>query len=261
MSNNQLKKEKNEKLNVNLVVCAILAMFLCTSAQAQKKIDVEPFEKVIVSPHIEVIFKEGAEESVTIKSSKLPLEKIHIEEKHNQLHLYLEGAKLTTKSERVESDEWHGKKSIYNGTMVTAIVAYRKLKELSLRGEETFTCESRLDSERFRLSIYGESKVYLNDVDFSEMKTTVYGESFLEIKTGEIDRQKITAYGETVINTLGVKCGETKITAYGEGSYRLHAMNDLRITAFGEATVAYAGSPEVSKGMVIGEARIQQMDQ
>jgi hypothetical protein len=33
----------------------------------------------------------------------------------------------------------------------------------------------------------------------------------------------------------------------------------LKITAYGEATVAYEGNPEVEKGIIIGEASIQKI--
>ncbi len=223
---------------------------------AQNTHTVEAFDKVIVSPHIEVTFKEGERESVEIVNSRLSENKINIEVKGKTLQLYLDGAKVITKSEKANNDQWKGKKSIYTGTMVTAVVTYISLKELSLRGEETFLCESLLNSEKFKLSLYGESKVYLNEVNFEEMKTTVYGESYLEIKKGSIGKQKIVAYGETKINCEEIASADTKITAYGEGSYRVNAGKNLKVTAFGEATVAYSGAAQLQKGLIIGEAEI-----
>jgi putative autotransporter adhesin-like protein len=225
-----------------------------------KTIPTASFNKVIVSPHIAVTFIEGDMESVTIESNSEPMQKMNVEVEGKTLRLYLDGAKTVTKSERMENDKQKGKQSIYKGTIVTAIVTYKNLQELSLRGEETFTCESPLIQEKFRLRIYGESHVILNEVNFNNMQVTIYGESVLELKNGSIGRQKITAYGETKVNTLGVKGTSAKITAYGEGSYRVKVSDHLKVTAYGEATVAYEGNPDVDRGIIIGEATIQRIN-
>jgi hypothetical protein len=258
MLNNQNRTEmkRNYFFSIKRLGFLVAVTLFSNVLVAQNTHNVEAFDKVIINPHIEVTFKEGERESVEIITSRLPEHKINIEVKGKTLQLYLDGAKVVTKSERVKNDQWKGKKSIYTGTMVTAVVTYKSLKELSLRGEETFVCENLLISDKFRLSLYGESKVYLKEVDFEEMKTTVYGESYLEIKKGSIGKQKIVAYGETKINCEEIASADTKITAYGEGSYRVNAAKNLKVTAFGEATVAYSGAAQLQKGLIIGEAEI-----
>ena len=230
------------------------------NTQAQSKtIAINHFNKVIVSPHIQVTFIEGDKESVSIENINVPIEKLNVEVAGKTLRIYLDDAKMVTKSEKVDDDKWNGKRSIYNGTIVTAIVTYKSLEELSLRGEETIVCESLLKMDKFRLKIYGESQVYLNKVELGMLQTTIYGESFLEIKEGTIEKQKITAYGETKINTLEVNNITTKITAYGEGSYRINVSENLKVTAYGKATIAYLGNPNVNKGIIIGETTIQKI--
>jgi hypothetical protein len=96
-------------------------------------------------------------------------------------------------------------------------------------------------------------------VALGSLQITIYGESYLEIKEGALGLQRITAYGETKVNSLGVESTSAKITAYGEGSYRLHVLENLKVTSFGEATVTYQGNPEIDKGIIIGEATIQKI--
>ncbi len=224
-----------------------------------KSVSVDSFNKVIVSPHIQVTFQQGDSEIVDIESSTVSMDKINIEVNSKTLRIYLDGAKEVTKSKKTNEDGYKRKKSIYKGTVVKATVTYRKLDELSLRGEERFVCKSLLKGEKFRLKIYGESQVYLDKVDLGALHTTIYGESYLEIKVGSIERQKITAYGETKVNTLGVESASAKITTYGEGSYRLNVLDNLKVTAYGEATVAYLGNPHVDRGINIGETEIQKI--
>ena len=218
------------------------------------------FNKVIVSPHISVTFVKGDSESVTIHSSTEPLEAMNIEVSGKTLHLYLDNAKTTTKREKVEMDGWSEKRAIYDGTVVQATVTYQVLDGLSLRGEERFECKSPIEQSKFSLTIYGESEVYLEEVKLDNMNTTVYGESLMEISSGSIGRQKITAYGETRINTAQVSTMETKITAYGEGTYRIAAEERLKVTCYGEATVEYVGSPDIDKGIIIGETTIRKIE-
>ncbi len=238
----------------------LLFLFNIENIQAQSKtITVNHFDKVIISPHIQVTFIEGDKEAVYIENISVPIKKLNVEVIGKTLRIYLDDAKMVTKSEKVDDEKWKGKRSIYKGTIATVIVTYKNLEELSLRGEETIICESLLKVERFRLKIYGGSQVYLNKVALGMLQTTIYGESFLEIKEGTIEKQKITAYGETKVNTLGVHNTTTKITAYGEGSYRINVSENLKVTAYGKATIAYMGNPNVNKGIIIGETTIQKI--
>ncbi|KAA1242731.1 DUF2807 domain-containing protein [Aquimarina sp. RZ0] len=241
-------------------ILIILMLSGSMSVRSQTKIiRVDTFEKIIISPHIQVTFKKGDTETVAIEDATVSSDKINVEVLGTTLRVYLDDAKTTTKNKTVYMNGRKQIQPIYKGTVLKAVITYKNLKELSLRGEQTFVCESLLDTENFRLKIYGESEVYLNLVQLKTLHTTIYGESYLEIKKGSIEEQKITAYGESKINTLGVDNRSTKITSYGDGSYRFTISDNLKVTAFGETTVAYQGNPDVDKGIVIGESTIRKM--
>jgi hypothetical protein len=97
-------------------------------------------------------------------------------------------------------------------------------------------------------------------VKFNSLNTKIYGESYLEIKQGTIGRQKFITYGESEINTLGVNNESAKITSYGESNVKLAVSKNLKVTAYGEAVIKYKGSPEVNKGIIIGNARIRKIN-
>lgn len=240
----------------------VLVILISKNTHAQSKtIDVNHFDKVIVSPHIQVTFIQGDKETVTIENASVPADKINIEVKGKTLRIYLDGAKMVTKSEKIKGDGWKRKESIYKGTKVTATVTYTSLQELSLRGEETFVCASPLIQEKFRLAIYGESKVYLNEVQLEKLQATIYGESFLEIKAGVVTNQKFRAYGESKINGVEIKNKNTQISAYGSSSFRLKILKNLKITAFGESNITNTGDPVIDMGIIIGDVTIQNIDE
>lgn len=243
-----------------LFYAAIAVLFLTVSTiQAQKVTTVDAFEKVIVSPHIEVILVAGNVESVKIENAKVSEDKINIEVVGKTLRLYLDGAKTVTKSEKVDNDKWEGKKSIYKGTMATATITYKRLKNLSIRGEEVVKCNSAIDQKDLKLSIYGESKVYFKSLMAEELTVAIYGESYLEIEAGSVDRQVYRAYGESEVNTIEMENDATKITAYGESNFRVKVADKLKVTCYGETTINYKGEAKVDKGIVIGEAEIRKI--
>jgi len=237
-----------------LGICSVLKV----SAQAQP-ISVSHFEKIIVSPHIEVNLVEGNEESVLIENARVSEDKINVEVEGRTLRVYLDGAKMVTKSEKYDNGEWEGRRSIYNGTMATATITYKTLNVLSVRGEEVINCESAIDQKDFKLRIYGESKVYFDSISAEKLTVSIYGESYLEIKDGDVKRQVYRAYGESEVNTLEMGNTSTKITAYGESNFRVNVSEDLKVTCYGEAEIYYKGDATVDNGIVIGEASVRKI--
>ena len=246
---------------LKLITCtSVLLFFAFKTTFGQTTTNVKHFDKVIVSPHIEVVFVEGNEEKVTVEKSTVSDDKINIEVNGKTLRIYLDDAKEVEKTETVYENGNKVKHPIYKGTVVTATVMYKNLEELSVRGEETIVCQSLLKGEKFDLKIYGESEVYLNEVNLGKLKTILYGESILVIKAGSIKEQKYTAYGESKINSLAINNNTTKITAYGESNFQINASQEIKLTAFGESALAYKGNPTINKGINIGEVKINKVD-
>lgn len=242
-------------------ICYILILFagsLNYLTAQEKTYELESFNEVIVNPHIETIFEKSDREAVVVENIDVPIEKLTVEVKGKSLQIYLEGAKIYTKSEK--DHEKKQRQDLYSGTVVTVKIYYREFDELSLRGEETHRFKSEIKGDELDLKIYGESRVLFNHLHLDSFDTTIYGEAYLEVKTGEVDRQKVISYGESEVNTLGLVSDKAKVTAYGEGDIKLNVKTELKITAYGEAAISYKGSPMVNRGLVIGEAEIRQLD-
>lgn len=237
----------------------IIVMFVFANTFAQTSV-VNHFNKVIVSPYIRVTFVEGNEESVTIEKSAVSNEKIHMEVNDKTLRIYLEGAKDLPKNKKVYESGYKEKQPLYNGTVVTATITYKTLNELSVRGEETQLFKSLLTGDEFRLKIYGEPHVIFNEVNLGKLHATTYGESYVEIKSGSIKVQRYTAYGESKINSLGTSGKTGSITAFGEADFRMNVSDEIKITAFGDATLQYKGDPKINKGLHFGTMHVERID-
>lgn len=254
-TNFQLKDNSKKAIFTIFLMIAFLLYSNYSTAQ-HKEITVANFERVVISPHIQVVFKEANTESVTIESINVPMENLNVYVKNNTLNVYLEGAKITGD----DNEEYiSGNKleyASYDGTVVSAIINYKKLSTVDLRGEERFVFEDNIVADKLRLKVFGTSQVYINSVDINKLMVSIYGESYLEIKDGLVKNQRFTAYGEGTINVFNVSSNETRLTAYGDGSFQLNVSDKLKVNSYGEATVSYSGTPELNKGIVIGETKI-----
>ena len=252
------EKLYNVKQNVCVFVLLVISIFFFSNyLNAQiKEVEVSEFDGVVISPHIEVVFRAGEKEAVSIESIVVPIEKLNVHVEERKLKMYLEGAKISSGKTKVKINNKTTKKSKYKGTIVKAIVTYKKLNFLDLRGEERMWFEGDFIAPDLKLNVYGKSHVTMNKVAIHDLKVSMYGESYLEILEGKIENQKFTAYGESRANTLNVENKETKITAYGDGVFQFNVEEALKISSYGSATINYSGSPDVSKGLIIGETRI-----
>ena len=233
----------------------IFSMQLVTAQEKTISIT-DDYNKIIVSPHIEVEFVQGTKSSVEVQEITVGIDKFKYEIIDKTLQVYLEGAKTTTKHKKYKHNGYKQKVPLYKNTVAKIKITYAAVDIFSLRGEEKITFESPLEQEGCTLRIYGESEVLIKEAKLKDLRIAIYGESHLVIDGGSITNQKITAYGSSTVRTLNVATKNAKVTAYGEGIYQLAVSDRLKVTSYGESKVLYRGAPELKKGIVIGEATI-----
>jgi hypothetical protein len=243
-----------------LLYTTAITLISLKSIHAQEVVTVAQFDRVIVSPHVQVTFTKGNKESVTIENSTVSRDKVNIESNGKTLRVYLEGAKEVTKNEKASEDENKRKQPLYQGTVLTVAISYKTLHDLSVRGGETIHLKSKIDQDNFNLVMYGEAEVNIDEVQLKTMHTTSYGESALTLKSGSIADQRFTSYGESKIDALAIKNSTSTATLYGEAELRLNVTDQIKVTSFGEAKIGYKGSPAIKRGLNIGKVNIYQID-
>lgn len=242
------------------ILVAPMLAFIAPASHAQT-LPVGHFHKVMVSPYIQVTFVQGDEESVTINHLIVDSNKLHVEVQGGTLRLYLEGAKdIPHYQQEYGSDGHRQSNQLYPDHAVIATVVFRKLDALSLRGTETYLCQSPLSADNFTLHVYGKSTVLFTEVHISRMHTTTYGESSLDMRSGEVNKQYYTCYGEGKINSTAIAGQTAKVTAFGEAEFRLNVSDRIKIAAFGEARLRYMGNPDIVKGIHLGDVNLQKLD-
>jgi hypothetical protein len=237
---------------------SLLCMYSNLNAQKIIKLDSD-FDKIIVSPHIEAVFKKGNELSIDIVDINVPIEKFNYELYKGTLQVYLEGAKTYTKNKKIVIRNTERNVPLYKGRIAKVIITYTDVKIFSLRGEEKISFQTPLIQKECTLRIYGKSEVMINTLEVDRLDVSIYGDSLLNMETGSIKKQKITAYGASTVMASDVISEETKLTAYGDGIFKVNASEKIKVSSYGEATVLYKGDAVLKKGIVIGESTIRKI--
>lgn len=219
--------------------------------------ELKSFNKIIVSPKVNLILEQGDQESIRLTYSNVDADKINIRVQGNTLRVYLDDAKVTEKTYRVSSNE---KRGIYHDVSVTAYVTYKELEHLEIRGNQELTCNGPLTAERFTLRAYGENDINLASLKTEYLRTSLHGENDLKIKAGKAEYQKYNLYGVNKIDTQDLKSFSATATIFGESKIKLNTQDNLKVNAFGESQVSYNGNANVNKGLIFGQAQITKLN-
>jgi hypothetical protein len=174
--------------------------------------------------------------------------------------VYLDDAKEATETKKNNKNGSRMNVPIYKGKVLSILITYKYIEELSVRGEQQMLCESLIDVEKFKLSIYGDSEVTFNEVNFQELEVNSYGENKLTINKGSIYEHILTAYGKSYFDLIEVNNTTSKLTAYGEAKFLINALERIKFTAYGEAELSYKGTADIVTGIRIGDSKVQRID-
>ncbi len=228
-----------------------------SKAQNTRTLSVEAFNKVLISPRINVVFRKGDKESVELMYSNIDVSQINVKVKHNKLHLYLYKSKWFERKEKYYSGECDFERDAYRNASVTAYVTYRELKKLVVRGEEEVSIYDTLNTAKLKLKMYGEAELRITALSTDQLTAKLYGENILKITGGHIKEQKFKLYGENKIDTRAIESKTIASVIYGEGQLRVKASEWMSLRAFGEPRIQLSGNAHLYKGLVIGNPRIQ----
>ncbi|MEJ2003665.1 MAG: DUF2807 domain-containing protein [Cyclobacteriaceae bacterium] len=234
----------------------ILLFFLIpASIYAQQSLDyeVEDFDRVIISPHIDVVLLEGNSPHVRVEYENIDVHEINVDRSGKTLKLFLSQARIFEKTERTDYNYTRG---VYHDARVTAFVTFTALEMLEVRGDQHVNIGTPVRSKEFKLKAYGENIITLAAVNSEYLKVSLFGENELRIEDGQVEFQKYTLYGENAIEAGNLTSQHTQTTIYGESEILVHADHELKVTALGEGIISYTGNPVINTGLIIGEPRI-----
>jgi hypothetical protein len=238
---------------LTLIIVAVTAI----SGYSQEiKQRLRPFDKIVVSPKINLILIPGETESIRIEYTGVDPDKIIIDQTHHRkVHVYLENAKVYDIGER--HDDMFDRKERYKRASITAYVTFKSLRLIETRGEGQVVCDGKINSRKLKLRAYGETEIRLAYVNAENVMARLYGENKLSILDGEAGHLSYRVYGTNKVESRGLKSVTSSTTIFGEGRISLYATEEVHVTSFGEPSLYVSGSPVVSKGIVIGRTNIR----
>ena len=224
--------------------------------------EIDSFNKLIVSPRINVTLVKGDKEHVKLEAFGIDPEEVNVRVKGKTLRVYLDKARANEKRVKVRNHDnrgWKQKIGIYEGVVVEATITYRELKHLQFRGEQKMVCNDPLRADKFRIKLYGESKVVLASLKTQRLKASLFGENELLIKSGNTDEQILKLFGENELDTRKVTSAYAKTNTYGVSKVFVNTSELFKVSAFGESKIYYSGGAVLRTGLVLGENRINKI--
>ncbi len=249
--------KSKEDMRVFAIVAVLLFSYLNSYSQDSRKIG--DFDKIIISPHINIVLARGDNTSVTIESSDVDENKIVVNTDNDVLSIYLEGAKYHNKYEKNKQSDRKWKEDIYKNASVTAYITFDYLRTIEVRGDQFVKCKDKIDQNKLKVTLYGEVKFDFKEVLLDDLKLTLYGENEVTISKGRAKEQVIKCYGENEVNLFNLSSKDIKSTLYGENSLNLMAEHEIKVTAFGESEVRFRGDAYIKKGLIIGDTDIKRL--
>lgn len=223
-----------------------------------KKVKVDSFNKVVVSPYIQAEFKEGEQESVSVEALTISSDKMNIEVTDNTLKVYLHKAEAQVDLNSDQSINWEDE-SVYKGTIAKITITYKSLKKLALVGAEDFTFMEKIEEEDINLKLIGKTKLRIQEANIQDFSITSFGKNYLEINSGVVPYQNITVFGEDELCLQGVQNEITDMKSLGNSKIKLNVSKRLNVTSMGNSHIQYKGDAKVVKGIVIGNSKIERM--
>jgi hypothetical protein len=238
---------KNYYTSILKLIFLVLAVTLaCYGAFAETvKIKTQPFNSILVGPGFDVKLQKGDEEKVMLKSDDYRVKEAVVEVVSGKLKVHMPGK--ISEFYNSEYEDFRGR----------VIITYKKLEDIEVRTEGLLFCKDPIVSETLQIRLMGETRAYFSYIEAAELHTRIYGESEVVYENGKVALHKIKSFGESRMRAGGLNTKNTKLTAFGESNLILHAMDELKVTTFGESEVRYMGSPKIKSTWEIGEHSIQ----
>lgn len=243
----------------NILALLILSSSLFLQAQTETdRLDLQGFNKLVVSPRIDLHLIQGANESVELEFYDIDKSELVVDQSNKRLSLYLKDARSIEKTNKYKNKGHKYREGVYEGGKVIAFVTYSSLRKLVIKGEQIVTVEGSLFSDRLRLKMYGEPEVRFDELYAEKLHATAYGECDLTIRGGHAEKQKYVLYGESEVDAENMKTENCKVTSFGENSLSMDT-DDLYVTGFGELEIKHIGRLR-PRGFVIGEKDYRRID-
>jgi len=212
-----------------LLLLPTLLAFLSLTAQSNRTIEVDDFDKLSVGYGIDVVLLQGNDSKVELSGSDKLVEGLIAEVERGELKL------------RYDRDWWKNMTSKRGS--ITATVTTPTLTALSAGGGSDVVSEATWTAESFSLSSSGGSDIELI-VKADKVSVRTSGGSDVDLR-GSCDQLNLSASGGSDIDASQFVAQIAQVNASGGSDVEVHADGQLDVQASGAADVEYTGNAKV----------------
>ncbi len=239
---------------------AIIFLMGCVFAvKAQSSYRIGNFNRVVVSPHINLVLQKGSDSSVKIEAARVDPDLIVVDVSNDVLSIYLQGARYHENNDRYDYVNGRWKNDSYQDAEVTAYVTFEDLYSLQVRGDQFVRCMDTLDQRSLKIAFYGEVRGLFASLQLREFRLSMFGGNELEVLSGHSRNQYIRCYGDNEVLFKDFEGDEIKVALFGDNALELFANDEIKLTSFGDSEVVFWGDAFVSRGIIIGDTEIDRL--
>jgi carbon monoxide dehydrogenase subunit G len=238
---------------------AFVSAVLPVSAQAQsgsgtaltEMRTLESFEAISVSGAMDVVVRQGAQQSVQVQADDnlLPLLETVVESGRN-------GATLQVRWKRNGGGSWWSGQNIYPRTKVVVTVVVPKLSALGLAGSGDLRVES-FQTPSLQLSVAGSGDARLDGLTTDELGVRVSGSGDVSGR-GKAGTVKINIAGSGDVRLSEMRADDVSVSIAGSGDAAVNAQKALSVSIAGSGDVRYSGDAQV-KSSVAGSGTVRKL--
>ena len=224
------------------VLCTLFVCTMCLTAFAQETRQVRGFDAVANSTSIDMVLRQGNNESVRLDVTGIDLDEIVTE---------VSGGTLKIRT-RKNGWNWNKWKNVRGKIYVT----YRSLESIHNSGASDIICETLLSGDDLSVHSSGAGNVRLTKVEVEELDVHVSGSSDVVLR-GNIEELEVSVSGSGDIDAADLDCEEAEVRVSGSGNITLVARESLKAAVSGSGDIKYYGSPEHVDTRVSGSGNIR----
>jgi hypothetical protein len=211
----------------------------------------ESFEAISVSGAMDVVVRQGAQQSVQVQADDnlLPLLETVVESGRN-------GATLQVRWKRNGGGSWWSGQNIYPRTKVVVTVVVPKLSALGLAGSGDLRVES-FQTPSLQLSVAGSGDARLDGLTTDELGVRVSGSGDVSGR-GKAGTVKINIAGSGDVRLSEMRADDVSVSIAGSGDAAVNAQKALSVSIAGSGDVRYSGDAQV-KSSVAGSGTVRKL--
>jgi hypothetical protein len=191
------------------------------------------FHEIDLTAPAELIIKQGARESLTVRADRRIMPDLDIAVRDGRLHLDLDRDRS-----RYDDDCMHD---------ITFEVTVVNLSALDVSGAGTVRIGA-LSGKRLDLDLGGATNLKIDRLAVGDLRVDVTGAGQVRL-AGQASRQVVRISGTGSFRGEGLSGQTASVTISGTGSARVNASKDLDATISGVGQIQYLGNPRIRRSI------------